>query len=81
MRRLAAGEGGGAKLGVLMASHDLNTAAAIADRMVLLEDGRVVADGTPDAVLDPALLERVYGVPMRRLDVGAGQPPAVLVRV
>jgi iron complex transport system ATP-binding protein len=55
-------------LAVLMASHDLNLAAQFADRMILLSQGEVAADGSPGEVLQPALLERVYGVPMRRFE-------------
>jgi iron complex transport system ATP-binding protein len=44
--------------------HDLTLAAAHADRMVLLERGRVVASGTPHEVLDAALLTRVYRHPV-----------------
>jgi len=63
------------QIGVLMASHDLNLAAALADRLVLLDNG-VVAAGPAETVLDPALLGRVYGLPMRRIDNGAigGKP-------
>ena len=56
-------------LGVLMASHDLNLTATHADRAVVLHEGRVVADGAPAHVLQPDLLERVYGVKMRRIDL------------
>jgi iron complex transport system ATP-binding protein len=55
-------------MGVLMASHDLNLAAAYADRLVLLHEGAVVADGKAEKVMEPALLEKVYGVPMRRVE-------------
>jgi iron complex transport system ATP-binding protein len=55
-------------VGVLMASHDLNLAAAFADRLMLLHEGAVVAEGKAENVLDPGLLERVYGVGMRRVD-------------
>jgi len=48
---------------VLMASHDLNTAAALADRVVLLDSGSGVAEGTADEVLRPDVLSRVYGLP------------------
>ena len=48
---------------VLMASHDLNTAAAFADRVVLLHSGSGVAEGTADEVLRPDVLSRVYGLP------------------
>ncbi len=50
--------------------HDLNLAARYCDDLLLLDhDGRVVAAGSADEVLDPALLEPVYGLPIRRLEV------------
>jgi iron complex transport system ATP-binding protein len=60
-----------------MASHDLNLAAALADRAVLLEEGAVAAEGTPDAVLRPEVLSRVYGVPMERVAAAGGTPVVV----
>jgi iron complex transport system ATP-binding protein len=51
-------------LGVLAVLHDLNLAAAYADRVVLMARARVVADGTPREVLRPDLLEHVFGIPM-----------------
>src|SRR5688500_15403180 len=65
-------------VGVLMASHDLNLAASGADILILLDKGSVVAEGDPQTVLDPALLSRVYGVPMERVVRGAGKPPLVV---
>ena len=55
-------------IAILMASHDLNLAAAFADRLILLSEGNLIADGAPSEVLHPELLERVYGVPMHRID-------------
>ncbi|MBK3635021.1 ABC transporter ATP-binding protein [Streptomyces sp. MBT97] len=46
--------------------HDLDQAAAVADRITLLEAGRVVADGSPEDVLTPERLTAVYGI---RIDV------------
>lgn len=46
--------------------HDLDQAAAVSDRVVLLRDGRVVASGTAAEVYDPDLLSDVYGI---RIDV------------
>ena len=62
---------------VLMASHDLNLAAATADRALLLDAGRVAAEGTPDAVLQPETLTRAYGLPMERATFGEGNVPFV----
>ena len=47
---------------VLLALHDLNLAAALCDRIVVLAAGRVVADAPPHEALDPDTVERVYGV-------------------
>jgi iron complex transport system ATP-binding protein len=68
-------------VGVLMASHDLNLAAAGADRLILLDGGAVVADGTPEQVLEPERLARVYGVEMERLARDAGRPPVLVPRM
>lgn len=47
---------------VLLALHDLNLAAAFCDALVVLHQGRVVAQGAPQDVLTPALLRTVYNV-------------------
>jgi iron complex transport system ATP-binding protein len=46
--------------------HDLDQAAAIADRLLLLEEGRVTAEGSPEEVLTTTNLTRAYGI---RVDV------------
>jgi iron complex transport system ATP-binding protein len=69
LRKLAAEQ----KLAVLMASHDLNLAAALADRVILLKEGSVVRDGSPSDALQTDVLDEVYGVAMQRIDV-EGKP-------
>ncbi|GGZ21801.1 ABC transporter ATP-binding protein [Streptomyces nitrosporeus] len=54
----------GIAVGVVL--HDLDQAAAVADRIVLLHAGRVIADGTPQEVLTPERLTDTYGI---RIDV------------
>ncbi|GAB3727930.1 ABC transporter ATP-binding protein [Amycolatopsis oliviviridis] len=46
----------------VVALHDLNLAARYCDHVVILEHGRVVAAGAPEAVLTAELIESVYGV-------------------
>ena len=77
MRRLAKEQ----SVGVLMASHDLNLAAATADRAILLDAGSVAAEGAPGAVLEPETLTRVYGVPMARVTPAGGATPFVFPTV
>lgn len=61
LRRLAHKDG----VAVLAALHDINTAAAYCDRIVLMAEGRNVGTGSPDAVLTSESLEQVYGVPVQ----------------
>jgi iron complex transport system ATP-binding protein len=45
--------------------HDLNAVARWADRVILVDNGRVVRAGPLHEVLVPDLLERVFGVGLR----------------
>ncbi|RKW69463.1 heme ABC transporter ATP-binding protein [Galactobacter caseinivorans] len=65
MRELASR---GAAVGVVL--HDLDAAASYADRLVLLENGRVRAAGPVAQVCDAAVLSQVYGTAVEVLDVG-----------
>jgi iron complex transport system ATP-binding protein len=55
------------QLAVLAVVHDLTLAAMFADRMALMSGGRIVAEGTPAAVLRPQTIEQVYGLAVRVL--------------
>ncbi len=48
--------------GVVVVLHDLNHAARVADQVLLLRNGAVIAHGPPDAVLTEALIAQTYGV-------------------
>lgn len=45
---------------VLVALHDLNLAASFADKIIIMCDGRIHAQGTPDEVLEERLLQDVF---------------------
>jgi len=51
---------------VVVVLHDLTLAARFCDRLILLDAGRVVADGVPDVVLSATNLTRVYRVTVVR---------------
>jgi iron complex transport system ATP-binding protein len=57
-------------LTLVAAMHDLTLAAQYADRMVLLDHGRVVADGAPREVLTEALIGTHYEAAIQVVDVG-----------
>jgi len=48
-------------LAVLAALHDLNLASQYCDRLVLIDNGRVHAQGTPSEVITPQNIKEVYG--------------------
>ena len=57
-------------LTLVAAMHDLTLAAQYADRMLLLDGGRVVADGAPTEVLTAAVIARHYGAAIDVVPVG-----------
>jgi iron complex transport system ATP-binding protein len=68
-------------LTVIAVLHDLNLAAAFAPRVVVLHEGRLEVDGPPAEVLTPALVERVFGVPMAEAWTAEGQRHLALADV
>ncbi len=48
--------------GAVVAMHDLDLAGRYADRLVLMEDGAIVAEGGPEAMLGSARLGEVFGI-------------------
>jgi iron complex transport system ATP-binding protein len=73
-RRLAHEEG----RGVVLTLHDLPMAFRVADRVLVLADGRMIADGPPSEALSPEVLRQAYGVEARLVD-GAHGPLLELV--
>jgi iron complex transport system ATP-binding protein len=52
------------RLGVtcIVALHDLNLASLFCDEIAVMDAGRMVAAGSPEQVLTPALIRKVFGV-------------------
>lgn len=66
---------------VLVSLHDLGLAARHCTRLILMHQGRVVADGAPAEVLTAELMAQVYGISIWRQDSPLGpvlQPMGVL---
>ena len=76
MRRLADDWG----MAIVCVSHDINLAARFADELVLMRDGRVVAGGTVEQVIDREILAETYGVQIDLIDVPGQTVPIVQAR-
>ena len=66
----------GSAVGVVL--HDLSLAAAYAHRIAVMESGRIAAVGAPAEVMQPELLERVYGIGVRLIPDPAGGAPIIV---
>ena len=58
--------------GVIAVLHDLNLAGLHADRVLAMRDGRAVRIGTPADVIEPGLIDAVFGCALRPVDFRPG---------
>lgn len=65
---------------VVMVLHDLMLAGMFSDTMVVMKDGRVIAQGTPGEALTPEVLARAYGLRAEVWDDPAGVSPVIVPR-
>lgn len=63
---------------VVMVLHDLNLAARYADTLVAMRGGRVLAQGSPSAVLTEPLLDEVFGLAAKVLPDPVSGTPLVI---
>jgi iron complex transport system ATP-binding protein len=47
---------------IVLAMHDLDDAARCADRLIVMQGGRIAADGPAAAVIDEPIIQNVFGV-------------------
>jgi iron complex transport system ATP-binding protein len=66
-------------LTVIAVLHDLNLAAQYADRILVLAEGRLVADGTPAAVVTPELIGRVWATAVQVVPHPVSGAPQVIL--
>lgn len=66
-------------LTVVAVLHDINMAARYCDNLVALRGGEMIAQGTPEALMQSDTLEHIYGIPMGILPHPAGAAPVSFV--
>jgi len=57
---------------VVMVLHDIPMALTLADRIAVMENGRIVMQGSPESVWSCGCLDRVFGVSIRRMQTPDG---------
>ena len=57
---------------VVMVLHDLPMALKLADRIAVMQDGRITACGTPEEIYASQCLDAVFGVGLRRVQTDDG---------
>lgn len=55
-------------IGVLAVLHDLNLAAYYADRLAILQDGKLLCQGKPETVLTQDNIYQAFGIPVKVID-------------
>lgn len=77
--RLVAGLAHDGAVGVVAVLHDVNLALSYADRVLLMQDGRIVVADAPAAALTPDHIQNVFGVSAVRLPHPTNGTKSVLV--
>ena len=62
------------RITIICVTHDLNYAAEYCDRIVLMHEGRIRADGPPHEVITATTIRQVYGVTVLVEAAGDGRP-------
>jgi len=62
---------------VVAVTHDVNRAAMDSDRIVALSEGSVVFDGTPGEIMQPEVLQRIYGTSFLLVGHPQGEVPII----
>ncbi|MDQ0473960.1 ABC transporter ATP-binding protein [Labrys wisconsinensis] len=60
---------------IVLAIHDINQAMSICDRISLLEKGDLIFDGEPKALAESGLIEKVFRVKGRFVQIAPHAPP------
>jgi iron complex transport system ATP-binding protein len=63
---------------VLAIMHDLSLAARFADRVLVMDRGRIVADGPPTQALSAERLAQVFGISVETVEAGGGRIPVAV---
>lgn len=65
---------------IVLVLHDLNQACRYAHHLIAMRDGAIVAEGPPERIASPEIVEHVFGLPVRVIDDPETGTPLVVPR-
>lgn len=68
------------ELSIVMVLHDINMASRYCDEIIALRDGSLIAKGSPNDIMTPEHLKRIYGVDFTIHHSSEGDRPSALLR-
>ncbi len=65
---------------IITVLHDLNLASEYSERVVVINDGKVVYDGLPQDIIDKEIIKRIYGIDVNIIKNPLSGLPLILPR-
>ena len=50
---------------IILVSHNINLAADYCDRIIMMKDGKIAADGNPEKIINPDTIKELYGANLK----------------
>jgi iron complex transport system ATP-binding protein len=63
---------------VCLVIHDLNQAFQVADRIIVLDNGEIALEGNPDQIARSDECARIFGVPLKRIEIEGSTCPYLI---
>lgn len=55
---------------IIMVLHDINQSIAYSDCIIAMKDGKILAEGNPNDVINEELIKNVYGIELSVKEIG-----------
>jgi len=63
---------------IILVSHNINLAANVASRLIFLKDGRLIANGSPEQVINQSMLKELFNIDLTlQINPLSGRPNLV----
>jgi len=66
------------KITILTVTHEVNLAAQFCERIIILKNGMIVADGPTANVIQPEILQHIYDIPLQVISHPLNNLPVIL---